>query len=37
MPLNAKQQEAVKYLDGQLLVLAGPGTGKTQLLSKKVE
>ena len=37
MPLNAKQQEAVKYLDGPLLVLAGPGTGKTQLLSKKVE
>mgnify|MGYP000978598413 FL=1 len=37
MPLNAKQQEAVKYLDGPLLILAGPGTGKTQLLSKKVE
>lgn len=37
MPLNAKQQEAVEYLDGPLLVLAGPGTGKTQLLSKKVE
>ena len=37
MPLNQKQQEAVEYLDGPLLVLAGPGTGKTQLLSKKVE
>ena len=37
MPLNKKQQEAVEYLDGPLLVLAGPGTGKTQLLSKKVE
>ena len=37
MSLNKKQQEAVEYLDGPLLVLAGPGTGKTQLLSKKVE
>lgn len=37
MPLNAKQQAAVEYLEGPLLVLAGPGTGKTQLLSKKVE
>ena len=37
MPLNAKQQVAVEYLEGPLLVLAGPGTGKTQLLSKKVE
>ncbi len=36
MPLNPKQQEAVKYLEGPLLVLAGPGTGKTQLLSAKV-
>ena len=36
MGLNKKQQEAVDYLDGPLLVLAGPGTGKTQLLSAKV-
>lgn len=36
MDLNAKQKEAVEYLDGPLLVLAGPGTGKTQLLSQKV-
>ncbi len=36
MPLNSKQKEAVEYLDGPLLVLAGPGTGKTQLLSEKV-
>ncbi len=34
--LNQKQREAVEYLDGPLLVLAGPGTGKTQLLSEKV-
>ena len=36
MKPNAKQQEAIEYLDGPLLVLAGPGTGKTQLLSEKV-
>ena len=36
MGLNKKQKEAVEYLDGPLLVLAGPGTGKTQLLSEKV-
>ncbi len=37
MGLNPKQKEAVEYLDGPLLVIAGPGTGKTQLLSRKVE
>ena len=37
MELNDKQKEAVEYLEGPLLVLAGPGTGKTQLLSRKVE
>ncbi len=36
MPLNQEQQAAVEYLEGPLLVLAGPGTGKTQLLSAKV-
>ncbi|MBR2709888.1 ATP-dependent helicase [Candidatus Saccharibacteria bacterium] len=34
--LNKNQKRAVEYLDGPLLVLAGPGTGKTQLLSEKV-
>lgn len=34
--LNEKQRQAVEYLDGPLLVIAGPGTGKTQLLSEKV-
>lgn len=37
MPPNKLQQEAIEYLSGPLLVIAGPGTGKTQLLSKKVE
>lgn len=36
MGLNTNQKAAVEYLDGPLLVLAGPGTGKTQLLSHKV-
>lgn len=37
MPLNNAQKQAVEYLNGPLLVIAGPGTGKTQLLSSKVE
>ncbi len=36
MQLNENQKKAVEYLEGPLLVLAGPGTGKTQLLSQKV-
>ena len=36
MRLNERQKQAVEYLEGPLLVLAGPGTGKTQLLSEKV-
>lgn len=31
--LNPLQKEAVDTIDGPVLVLAGPGTGKTQLLS----
>ncbi len=34
--LNDKQWEAVSNIDGTALVLAGPGTGKTQLLATKV-
>lgn len=34
--LNPKQLEAVEAIDGPLLVIAGPGTGKTQLLSMRV-
>lgn len=31
--LNDEQKRAVDHIDGPLLVVAGPGTGKTQLLS----
>src|SRR3990170_7561240 len=31
--LNPEQRQAVDLIDGQVMVLAGPGTGKTQLLS----
>jgi DNA helicase-2/ATP-dependent DNA helicase PcrA len=34
--LNQKQRQAVEQTDGPLLVVAGPGTGKTQLLSARV-
>ncbi len=34
--LNTAQRAAVNYIDGPLLVIAGPGTGKTQLLSTRV-
>ena len=35
LKLNEKQNEAVKALDGPLLIVAGPGTGKTTLLSAR--
>lgn len=34
--LNPAQRKAVDSIDGPLLVIAGPGTGKTQLLSARV-
>lgn len=34
--LNSAQRQAVDTIDGPLLVIAGPGTGKTQLLSARV-
>lgn len=36
LKLNNKQRQAVDTIDGPLLVVAGPGTGKTQLLSMRV-
>jgi DNA helicase-2/ATP-dependent DNA helicase PcrA len=34
--LNKAQKEAVDNIDGPVMVIAGPGTGKTQLLSLRV-
>jgi DNA helicase-2/ATP-dependent DNA helicase PcrA len=34
--LNAAQKQAVDTLDGPVMVVAGPGTGKTELLSMRV-
>lgn len=33
--LNQRQKEAVETIDGPLMVIAGPGTGKTELLSMR--
>ncbi|MBI5254550.1 UvrD-helicase domain-containing protein, partial [Candidatus Falkowbacteria bacterium] len=34
--LNKAQNEAVKYTDGPLLIVAGAGTGKTTVITKKI-
>ena len=36
MELNSSQSEAVKHVDGPCLVLAGPGSGKTAVLTTRV-
>ena len=34
--LNNAQKEAVLYLDGQLLIVAGAGSGKTKVLTSRI-
>lgn len=36
MSLNVKQQQAVEHLNGQLLILAGAGSGKTTVLMNRI-
>lgn len=34
--LNPEQKEAVDHIDGPLICLAGPGTGKTQIIAMRI-
>ncbi|RMX35251.1 UvrD-helicase domain-containing protein, partial [Mycoplasmopsis fermentans] len=34
--LNAEQKEALMYFDGPLRIIAGAGSGKTRVLTRKV-
>lgn len=37
MKLSAKQQQIVEHVDGAILVKAGPGSGKTRVLTERIK
>ena len=37
LPLNPQQHTAATEIEGPMMVLAGPGTGKTQILAARIE
>ncbi|MFX5494255.1 UvrD-helicase domain-containing protein, partial [Acinetobacter baumannii] len=34
--LNTEQKTAVDHIEGPVMVIAGPGTGKTQILGARI-
>ena len=37
MEYNKSQQEAISHGDGPMMVLAGPGSGKTAVITKRIQ